>query len=562
MKRQLRKIPVTLLALLILSVIGVFTASAENEGPYTYVIGDGEVTITDCDMSLEGDVIIPETLGGIPVTAIGDNAFFYCGGITSVTIGENIKSIGSMAFAFCGALSEVILPEDITQIEDQTFYMCFNLAEVNLSGTKVTSIGSNAFGYCDHLTHIALPDTVTVIEDGAFNWCSGLETVIIGKGVSTIGADAFGSCYNLRTAYYTGTADEFKSVQIGQGNERLSASYFYYEHIHVYDEKSLTRKATCLRDGAYTYTCRCGDSYSEYFKGEHSYKTATTKATASKNGKIIESCSLCGDIKKTTTIYMANSIKLSATAFTYDAKVKTPGVIIKNKAGTTLKEGTHYTLKYQSGRKNIGEYAVKITFKGSRYTGSKTLYFTINPAKTAKITATASTTSIKLTWSKVAGATGYRVYSYNPATKKYTALKTLSSTSYTVSKLSSGNEYTYCVKAYTNTGKKIIWGGNKLIETATNPAAVTLSSVTSANAGKAVLKWKQTPASGYQIYVSTSKNGTYKKVVTLSKSTTLSYTASSLKSGSTCYFKVRAYVKTGDGVHYGAFGNVKSVRIK
>lgn len=120
----------------------VFNASAANDGYYVYEIKDGEATITGCDRSIEGDIVIPEKLGGIRVTAIGEKAFYNCSGITTVRIDDNIRSIGKAAFAHCYALSEVILPDCIEEIADETFDMCYNLAKVSLSKTNIRRIGS------------------------------------------------------------------------------------------------------------------------------------------------------------------------------------------------------------------------------------------------------------------------------------------------------------------------------------------------------------------------------------------------------------------------------------
>lgn len=471
MTEKLRKLSLTAVFIMLIAALAVFNASAENEGPYTYAINEGKVTITDCDMNIQGDIVIPDTLGGIPVTAIGDNAFYYCGGITSVTMGDNIESIGANAFNLCGALYEVVLPEKLTEIKPQTFYMCFNLTKINLGQTKVTVIGNNAFGYCDYLSVATIPDTVTKIGDGAFSGCGNLQTVIIGKNVSEIGINAFRDCYNLRTVYCTGTSAQWQNTVIGEGNEMLTVPVYNYEHKHKYT-KSLTRSATCLRDGAYTHSCSCGASYDEFFKGEHTVKSTVTKATASKDGKIVYKCTLCGEVTKTTKIYKASDIKLSSTSVVYNGKTRTPKVTVKNSAGTTLTEGKHYTLKYESGRKLPGKYYIKVTFKGSRYTGSKTLYLTVKPQ------------------------------------------------------------------------------------------TVELSSVTSPNAGKALLKWGKETADGYQIYMASSKDGSYKKIKSVSKNTSVSYTVGSLTKGKTYYFKVRAYKKTDSGTVFGAFSNVKSVRIK
>ena len=104
------------------------------------------------------------------------------------------------------------------------------------------------------------------------------------------------------------------------------------------------------------------------------------KATLSKNGATNITCSMCGYINSSTTIYSPKTFKLSATSYTCDGKVKTPTVTVKDSNGNTLKKDTDYTVKYESGRKEVGKYTVTITFKGN-YSGTKKLYFSINGLK-------------------------------------------------------------------------------------------------------------------------------------------------------------------------------------
>lgn len=462
MKKDLRKSFLTvLLAMILLSLLLAFSASAANEGPYIYEINGDGVTITGCERTIEGDVILPDTLGGIPVTAIGDRAFYYCGGITSIKIPESVKSIGANAFEFCGALYEVILPQNLTEIKHDTFNMCFNLSKINLGQTQVTAIGANAFDYCDYLMVVSIPDTVTVIGDSAFANCSNLETVIMGKGVTDIGKNAFMGCYNLRTVYCMTDEEQWKAVLLGEGNDRLTSAYFYYEHMHVYDSKVLVREATCLRDGAYTLTCRCTDSYDEYIKGEHTYKTKTTKATTSKDGKTVTACTLCSHIKKTTKIYKASTVKLSSTEVTYNGKKRTPSVTVKNSAGSTLKEGTHYTVEYAKDRKAPGKYAIKVVFKGSKYSGSKTLYLTIKPQTVELKSVTAKGAGkAELKWNKET-ADGYQIYfasSKDGKYKKVATMKSGSTISTVIGSMSKGKTYYFKVRAYKKTDSGTVYG--------------------------------------------------------------------------------------------------------
>lgn len=188
---------------------------------------------------------------------------------------------------------------------------------------------------------------------------------------------------------------------------------------------------------------------------------------------------------------------------------------------------------------------------------------TTEPAKPTNIKVTAASSSaIKLSWSKVSGATGYRVYKYNTSTKKWEAIKTTTSASYKVENLKAGTKYKFRIKAYMKIGDKAYWSdATSTFETATKTKTPTLK-VTSTTKGKANLTWTNVSGeSGFQVYYSTKKDSGFKKVKNYSADT-LKGTKSSLTSGKTYYFKVRTYKKTDSGVVYGSWSSVKSVKIK
>jgi hypothetical protein len=145
------------------------------------------------------------------------------------------------------------------------------------------------------------------------------------------------------------------------------------------------------------------------------------------------------------------NIKLSATSVTYNGKVRTPSVTVKNKNGVTLKKNTHYTVTYQSGRKNVGKYKVTITFKGD-YSGKKTVYFTIKPKETkiTGITALKGGLKVKLAAQKTQ-TTGYQVqYSRS---KKFTSAKAVTvgsnkTTTVNLKNLSRNKTYYVRVRTY------------------------------------------------------------------------------------------------------------------
>ena len=189
----------------------------------------------------------------------------------------------------------------------------------------------------------------------------------------------------------------------------------------------------------------------EVAKIAHTTKQTVTKATPTADGKVVNTCTVCKKTLSTTVIPKASSIKLSATSYTYNGKVKTPSVTVKDSKGKTLKRNTDYTVSYASGRKYVGKYAVKITFKGN-YSGTKTLYFYIKPKTTSISSLSAGSKKFTVKWKKQATqTTGYQIqYS---TSSKFTKSKTVtvsknSTTSKTISKLSGKKKYFVRVRTY------------------------------------------------------------------------------------------------------------------
>ena len=171
-------------------------ATNYTEEYLTYKVENGEATITDCDESLSGELVIPDTLGGYPVTSIGDGVFYECTGLTSITIPDSVTSIGSWAFEGCTGLTSITIPDSVTSISGCAFWCCTGLTSITI-GNGVTSIGDSAFNECTGLTSITIPDSVTSIGFSAFEDCTGLTSIIIPNSVTSIGSWAFEGCTGL-----------------------------------------------------------------------------------------------------------------------------------------------------------------------------------------------------------------------------------------------------------------------------------------------------------------------------------------------------------------------------
>ena len=171
-----------------------------------------------------GEVIIPEnvTYNSITysVTTIGDDAFHYCSGLTSVTIPNSITSIGNSAFHYCFGLTSVTIPNSVTSIGDWAFYNCNGITNFEIPNS-VTNIGIDAFsgtlwyanqpegivyagqvvykykGTMPSGTNISLNESTLGIASSAFANCTGLLSIRIPNSIAHIGLGAFSGCSEL-----------------------------------------------------------------------------------------------------------------------------------------------------------------------------------------------------------------------------------------------------------------------------------------------------------------------------------------------------------------------------
>ena len=138
------------------------------------------------------DMSIPKTFtyAGINyrIAEIGDYAFYECNNLNNITIPACITRIGDYAFSGCTKLYTIIIP------------------------SSVTSIGMSAFRNCTNLTKIIISEGVNI---------SGLTSIVISNSVTNISDNAFIGCSNIATVYYTGTEDQWNSINVGTNNTPL-----------------------------------------------------------------------------------------------------------------------------------------------------------------------------------------------------------------------------------------------------------------------------------------------------------------------------------------------------
>lgn len=192
------------LALLLLAGCGEM-AEAPTDRYETRDNGDGTCTITAYEGS-GSEVLIPEEIDGLTVTAIEGTVFAHNQSITSVVVPEGVTDIGTQAFIGCTKLRLVFLPTTLAAFEDYAFSECTALTEIAIPAA-VTRIGSGAFESCTSLTSVSIPGTVETVDAWAFKDCESLREVTIEEGVITIGEGAFSGCTDLRSAILPETVD-------------------------------------------------------------------------------------------------------------------------------------------------------------------------------------------------------------------------------------------------------------------------------------------------------------------------------------------------------------------
>lgn len=174
-----------------------------NDDGVLAISGTGVIKDSAFDSTGEQPEIKTAIIGD-GVTSIGNNAFFNCGGLTSVEIPDSVTSIGSRAFFGCSGLTSVEIPD------------------------SVTKIGYGAFSYCSSLTSVMIPHGIRTIEPFFCSDCSSLTSVTIPDSVTSIGDSVFEHCRALTDVYYGGSRAGWNKIWFGKNNDQLAGANIHY----------------------------------------------------------------------------------------------------------------------------------------------------------------------------------------------------------------------------------------------------------------------------------------------------------------------------------------------
>ena len=467
---------------------------------------------------------------------------------TSYTVPDTVTEIDYGAFDKATSLNKINFGKmdlnklNLNQFSETKWYK-------SLPVNEVLYINDTAVGMAEkYIYAVNVKDGTKKISD---NFASSVwsDAVCIPESVEYIGS------IPSVDVYYEGTREQWdkiaksKDVQSEERFMNLTCDFDKNNHEHIF-YGNVTKENSCLSEGEVIYACPCGEIKTEVLPKIHHYSTYYTyekPASLKATGKKVLYCDMCGKKLLTKTTPKIASISLKKTKFTYTGEYFEFDVIVKDANGESTYVG--YYVDCATDYTSVGKHKVTIKLDDYVYSGSKDFTIEVLPGKTSKITSTESDSAVKLTWNKVKGATGYRVYLYNTKTKKYEKAGDTTGTSYTVKKLKSGTTYKLAVKAYTKVGKKVYWASSYTeITTATKPAAPAVK--TKAGSKKVTLSWEKVRgATGYQIYMMNSE-GKFEKIATTKE---LKYVKTGLKKGSTYSFRVRAYKKLDSKTLYSSY---------
>ena len=168
---------------------------------FKYTENNGDVIITGLKEGVsDTSIVIPETIDGMPVTAIGAKAFEFTS-ITDIKIGANIRKIGNEAFSYCAKLIAVRWNCKCNAIPDYCFLECSNLTSFDFSSIK--KIGIYAFGVSG-LQEVCLQKNIEILEDGTFSRCNELRSVTWNCTCDVIPNFCFAVCSNLTNFDFSG----------------------------------------------------------------------------------------------------------------------------------------------------------------------------------------------------------------------------------------------------------------------------------------------------------------------------------------------------------------------
>ncbi len=443
------------------------------------------------------------------VMSINGGAFDSCSNLTSINIPDSVTSIGMSAFYGCSSLTSIKIPDAVTSIEKYTFEGCTSLTSINIPDS-VTSIDSCAFTHCSSLINIKISDRVMSIGDSAFLKCTSLKSIKIPDSVTSIEGGAFYECSSLTSINIPDSVTSIGGSAFGGCTSLTSINI--PDSVTSIDSCAFAYCSSLINIKISDRVMSIGDS-------------AFLKCTSLKSINIPDSVTSIGDSA------FSNCSKLNNIYFNSSA----PKIAENSFSGTTAT--AKYTCDKTWTADVLQNYGGNITWKAT-HTGEEILD---KPAESPTCTKTGftkethcSVCGVSISKREVVAALGHTVVIDKPAVAP----------TYDKTGLTAGSHCSVCKAVITK--QKVV--PMKLV------AAPKKVKAQSAGYASVRISWgKVSYATGYAVYRATSKKGTYKYIGKTSKNY---YTDAKRTTGTTYYYKVRAYRTVNKANKYGAYSAI------
>ena len=580
MRTKVKKLTSVILAVVmmlgILTIVPL-TVSAATYGDFEYTLEDDYTcTITKYNGSA-ANVTIPSTIHDYKVCKIGAGAFYDCSSLEKIVIPDSVKEIcwSPMygCFQKCNNLKEIYIGsgfekslfdmytlsgcnslEKIVFSEDNNYYCSIDGVPFDKSKTSICRYPA---GKKDK--EYTIPDTVSELSMAdEFFYNENLKTIVIPKSVKSIGEYTFGTVdsFPITIKGYKGTAAEEYAKENG------------FKFIEISDPTSVSLNKTSLAlEIGRTYTLIKTVSPSNAVTSYTWRSSNTSVATVDSNGKVTA--------KKagTATITVKTSNGKTATC---KVTVNLPAPQITGLSNTTggIKiswnkvDGAYgYRLYYKpvSGGWKRFKDTTATSFTDSGVVPNKTETYTIrcidkngntisgfnSTGWSKKYTPAAPTVSklditkdgIKLSWNKIAGVYGYRLY-YKTSSGGWKRFKDTTATSFTDSGVSPNRTETYTIRCIDKNGNTISGFNSTGWSKKYTPVAPTISKLDITTGGIKISWNKIAGVYGYRLYYKTSSGG-WKR---FKDTTATSFTDSGVSPNRTETYTIRCIDKNGNTI--------------
>ncbi len=485
---------------------------------------------------------------------IGNNAFEECSSVKNVTFNDLLNTIGESAFANCSSVEKVDLPESVSSVGKDAFEGCKAIKNITLS-SKLNYVNDGVFSGCSSLESVDLPDNISEIGANSFADCTNLKNIRFGKNLIHIDSYAFSECSSLKSIEFPAglqyiwskafiDCTNLSSVKLNSGLKQIS-DYAFYNCLNL-------KKVRIPSSDTYL----CDYSLGYYGKNDNNYK--------------IPDFIIVGDINSCAQRYANNNgFKFEK----YKVNLSTPQITsLKNTTGgvklqwNKVNGAYGYRLYYRpaSGGWKRFKDTTATSFTDSSVVPNKTETYTIRcldkdgntisgfnsngwSIKYVPVAPTISkleniSNGIKLTWNKIAGVYGYRLY-YKTSSGGWKRFKDTTATSFTDSGVSPNRTETYTIRCIDKNGNTVSGFYSKGWSKKYTPVAPTISKLDNTSGG-IKLSWnKVTGAYGYRLYRKTSSG--WKRI---KDTTATTYTDSAVKSGRTETYTIRCIDRNGKTV--------------